>query len=105
MTAYTPGPWSAYVDDFGIAHGSVTYVPVGDDYRTVAYVIANGFGGELPFEANARLIASAPDLLGAAVAADADAVLIEDDAPSYSVPKRKWEALRAAIAKAMGDAQ
>lgn len=40
----------------------------------------------------------ADGLASAGKAADAKAVFIDDDAPAYSVPKREWEALRAALA-------
>ena len=70
MTSFTPGPWvfskqTGYRVRFSIAQAQgATYTP---DYSDVATLIADTSIGEREAvqEANARLIAAAPDLLAA----------------------------------------
>jgi hypothetical protein len=60
-------------------------------------------GGPCPYcEVPARLIAAAPDLLGAAQGADLSAVDI--DADMVTISGASYRALRAAIRKATGEA-
>ena len=85
-TKHTPGPWS-YNRDEGGCHGHVI--------STSDYIVAElpdfGDGAAPHTEANARLIAAAPELL------DALKVAIATSDPS----QHKWVAeARAAIAKA-----
>jgi hypothetical protein len=99
MTAqHTPGPW--WVDiDVCVAAGS------GVDYLTVAEIVdANTKPGEA--EANARLIAAAPELLQAAknALADIEGILPEFE-PSGDREHPAWqtiEELKAAILRAEG---
>ena len=105
---FTPGPW-AYsprkFDDWGVVRG-----PVVDDWGPVlicqakdpskldeATLSAHRADGKDPWEANARLIAAAPDLYaaGQAIIDQCDAMLLPDD--------DKTAALRAALAKVRGE--
>lgn len=98
MSAHTSGPWFCDTNDRGIVHGQTAYCAVGDQNSTFAYVLcADMFSGHaLPFEANASLIAAAPDLL-AALQTLVD-VLPEDKEWGHFVDIK--DAARAAIAKA-----
>ena len=97
MSDYTPGPWGT----FEIQHD-------GDDPETRTgvcafegdYMLAEvGFDRPNEAEANARLIASAPDLLKAAREAEQRLLdLFDGDAEDATI----IDALRAAIAKAEG---
>ena len=91
---HTPGPW-----DIGSSLGDdpnrrVPVLALSDTGRSV--LIANCGGS--PREANARLIAAAPELLGAAVALEALSIPGTD-----GIMEEAFTALRAAIAKAEGD--
>lgn len=69
MSGHTPGPWSVYSwDDKGTPVIGVTPVEGGGD---VADCSVNNWRGMGVLEANARLIAAAPDLLAAALEAKA----------------------------------
>lgn len=58
-TKHTPGPWSFEMQEFGAV--------IVSDGSSIATAFASKVisGAELPMEANARLIAAAPDLLEA----------------------------------------
>ena len=99
MSKHTPGPWSSrHIDGFPtsiVAEGAAIAVASSHD---------NGTDTELPAEANARLMAAAPELLEALekagdlidyLASMADYVL-----PPEAVPYR--DAVRDAIVKATG---
>lgn len=88
---HTPGPWD--VEPKGSRH----FVD-GPDGLTVAYLDRAGVRERAEIEANARLIASAPDLLNLLTAA---ARLEELTGENLAVYARTYAALaRAAIAKA-----
>ncbi len=63
---HTPGPWEA-IEHIAINNVKGYRVFAGDDEITVCRNAAGGLGSvvQLPAEANARLIAAAPDLLEA----------------------------------------
>jgi len=91
MSKHTPGPWHV-----GGAHGRIVYA-------ANRYAVANAatYHGRHDDEANARVIAAAPDLLAAAI--QAEAVLargkwLESSTDPEAVALR---ALRAAIEKAV----
>lgn len=100
--AHTPGPW---IKDSGIdAQASVTvelshsvYIPpgIGQDFGSKVYFAANRFNPSL--EANARLIAAAPDLL--------EALNLTYELLSAGQPlgSEDMAQLSAAIAKARGE--
>lgn len=67
MTEHTKGPWQAFPMERGGLKGFVIDTALGNDADN-AYVIADHIFGEQA-EANARLIAAAPDLLSALEAA------------------------------------
>ena len=111
--SHTPGPWT--VDDDEIVAGEVHVVCFGHDYDDYG-----GFHGRWPrpkghraryadgqyeimkaeADANARLIAAAPDLLAALEAAWPGL-----SGQSYERPiSEVWEQARSAIAKAKGEA-
>ena len=105
MTEITPGPW--HIEDTNDA-GDL-YIAAADGHPIA--IVRSGMFGETPTEANARLIAAAPDLLAAA-----EGFLVESE--------RRWQfmvdrgdvkneersdfeapdilAMKAAIAKATG---
>jgi hypothetical protein len=106
---HTPGPWRSIIDDTG---GQWSGWPLcitaeNEDDKSIVRT-----GGQWPYEwdiatsqreavANARLIASAPELLNAAQGADLSAVDI--DADMVTISGASYRALRAAIAKATGE--
>ncbi len=87
MSKHTPGPWEIerYSDGLIQIVGDVRIVS--DDEENVTTVVEAVSRGD---EANARLIAAAPELLDALVA------LVECEQTTPEL----WEAARAAIAKA-----
>ena len=92
MTDYTSGPW-VHIQHWNASN----YVASSEDNDVhIAYLHTNNA------EANARLIAAAPDLLAAL-----EAVMQHFDPwsmpESASQPMRAYEDARAAIAKALGE--
>ena len=66
---WTAGQWEALTDDYGYS-GRGPYVTVDSDSGTLVGVWTSTVSGKpLPHEANARLIAAAPDLYAALVVA------------------------------------
>lgn len=82
---HTPGPWFSQYDDNG-------FYEIGSE--TISIRLAFTYGEGDGDEANARLIAAAPDLLEALQAIMAGVAGCER--------QPHWEAARAAIAKATG---
>ena len=101
MSAHTPGPWAVWTeektrrDDVYIA-GNPTGAPGG--MRHLAYMVSTSDGDQT--EANARLIAAAPDLLAALESALA--MICEECADGECTEQAA--AARAAIGKATGRA-
>jgi len=93
---HTPGPWSAneYLP------GDCWHISYGKRGNWIAEVAVDG--DQKGAAADARLIASAPDLLEAAQGADLSAVDIAED--MVTISGASYRALRAAIAKATGEA-
>ena len=102
MSKHTPGPWKL----IGQTDSGVSWVCPADSEELCdgfATVWSNG-------KANARLIASAPDLLEALQRAVACGIVpttsvLDGGAASYSEQVRTADAIRAAIAKATGEQQ
>jgi hypothetical protein len=90
---HTPGPWVA--DEY--PHGDVWQIKYGKRGNWIAEVMIDG--DHKGAAADARLIASAPDLLEALVLA---LPYVEDASDSASPADQ--EIIRAAIAKATGEA-
>ena len=93
MTKHTPGPWKTLK-----TFGGVTIILDPDD-KSVAYLR----GYKHPYKANARLIAAAPDLLGALAEMYSES---EKAMQVLGIPmlSADWhEKARAAIAKATGE--
>lgn len=68
---HTKGEWRTDVTDMGYVSGSAYVAITRDDGAAIAYALLRdraGNGGEFPMEANARLIAAAPQMLEALVA-------------------------------------
>jgi hypothetical protein len=91
MNKHTPGPWAVYLNQdtnqFEVFH---------DEGRGYGRMLAHIVGERSSFEANARLVAAAPDLLAACEAAlDWFVSVAADGAPATTV--------RAAIAKVRGE--
>lgn len=103
MSAHTPGPWGGVTDEFGLCKRAIAY-PEGDDRDHDLCVVQCGDPDEL--EANARLIAAAPDLLAAceeALEFAEDQEDVVDGDYGEQKPNRAMQLasmLRAAIAKA-----
>jgi hypothetical protein len=101
QTQHTPGPWK--IRSIGV-NGSQTVYAMRNDVAT-AYDRAPMVKGEC--EANAQLIAAAPELLEALQEAlawcEIDAT-DEDGFPSQEMLENRVEILREAIAKATGGA-
>lgn len=104
MSKHTPGPWTAYDNaayGTAIMAGSATGQYVASVQKYVGLSLET-------YQANARLIAAAPDMLEALKLYDA--VMTEawgefDALPDeYSARRRCWTAIRAAIAQAEGRA-
>jgi hypothetical protein len=94
---FTPGPWTADIEEFwhhGIEASSATIIIVGDKDDKHDDAGVRGATDE-EAEANARLIAAAPDLL------DALRAMVDRWEPDTDgADRRMWENARAAIAKA-----
>jgi hypothetical protein len=97
MSNHTPGPW--YVLDGRRVSWASPYREFGDGFSSYCVAITHEWPGLIDAEANARLIAAAPDMLQAlrravlalAFAAETSAAMRDD-----------YEAVNAAIAKATG---
>lgn len=98
---FTPGPWGAVSDEFGWCQRGIGY-PDGDDRDHDLCVVQCGDPDEL--EANAHLIAAAPDLYAALrrLADYAEARARGDD---DAVPKRLRNISDSDIADAIFDAR
>ena len=94
MTDHTPGPWHVIEACYEAYRGSHSIGSV--DVR-VAKVARNGVD-DVEGEANARLIAAAPDLLEACV----EAIQALDAEFSQRITDVNFPLLRAAVAKATG---
>lgn len=94
--AFTPGPWRAEAKKVGQFD-----IVAGPDYFSRTFVAFAGCGEDIPSEANANLIASAPELyewLEAAVdEREQEHGSLPDGAPHWSVRAR------AVLARARGD--
>lgn len=102
MNAHTPGPWSLLPQNGAgpmVVQEFVTgkqRTPIG--YRLIAHMLQRGDSLKQD-QANARLIAAAPELLEAlTMVRDADNDCIEDDLPH--IPTSARETIDAALAKA-----
>ena len=95
MTTHTPGPWNVSSNMYGVGNLLVAGVTASN-----AEPIANCGIGKTG-EANARLIAAAPDLLTALIRLEEGIRLWM----SKSVSEDDMQAARAAIAKATGGAE
>ena len=95
MTEHTPGPWE--IEDH--YHFSYRWIS-GPEHSQLAQVVwcMEDEDRSPECEANAHLIAAAPDLLEALEA------LVLDESKEY-IPTRLWDAARAAIAKAKGQTE
>lgn len=106
---HTPGPWEVSHGGHGSPHGFVIdeyYVlnrTVADDVAIAADIVDPAT--QMPSEANARLIAAAPELLEALIRLEAE--LVEDKYGECYEPSpfENLALARAAIAKATGGAQ
>lgn len=102
-TTFTPGPWSI-VDRpdlafrFGTDDGWEIVVEVGNDKQRRGVAICPGL------QANAHLIAAAPDMYAALVTIERDARPINWDEFDDSEADA-WRVVTAALAKARGEAQ
>jgi len=90
-TKHTPGPW---VVDPAVRQGFTVYAP--KEGFIVGTQDEEGRYGAIESEANARLIAAAPDLLDALL-------MVLDDPNALDGRPRTYEYVHAAIAKATGE--
>lgn len=65
MSEHTPGPWDAYPPDQGCAPFPYCTIASADGHVIAGVRLTDVFSHPLPYEANARLIASAPEMLSA----------------------------------------
>ena len=93
---HTPGPWKAHRIEKG---PGLPYTPVAAK-TLLAKVYSEAFGDFEQSEANARLIAAAPDLLEALRALHS--ACVKDGWPVYGAHPAAMNAALAAIAKATG---
>lgn len=92
---HTPGPWFSAYDDNG-------FYEIGSE--SVSLRLAFTYGEGETDEANARLIAAAPDLLDVVKEANAELERLNDPRGFVSMRQmRIMEKARAAIAKATGE--
>ena len=109
MSKHTPGPWSVgatrHYKCSGGAEVAIHYGPAESMGNCIAHAYGHGPSGDA--EADARLIAAAPELLEALRGMmDAYADLCDDVTPSYQTYERRKarvDAARVAIAKATGE--
>ena len=105
MYKWTPGPWNIGSSDLPVSRMSIHCKGHKDScHSTVALMVSRGAIGISHDEefANARLIASAPDLLKALE----DCVAVMDrELAGLKVIQPELSAARAAIAKATGEPQ
>ena len=101
MNTHTPGPWTVNSDPI-YSYGLPSYIwgPKGPGYGIVCELPLS-LGGVAPIEADAHLIAAAPDLLAACV--ESLRLLRNGSDDGYS-DERIDGILSAAIAKAKGGA-
>ena len=92
---HTPGPWAHGFDSL-----NATWNVMDADARMYTTVKPRGNQNPAEIEANARLIASAPDLLAAL---EALTQLGTDDNGAIIVGPRGWELAQAAIRRARGE--
>lgn len=98
--SHTPGPWTVTWDEFGGYDCMTPAFRVRDENDRAVVTLDCGRTADPVIEANARLIAAAPDLL-VALRDLCDA--IPDETITADPPLGCWvEAARAAIAKAEG---
>ena len=93
MSGHTPGPWE--MTKAGFDRHLIRHALTGKDHVPGYIAEVNNIGSS--FNANARLIAAAPELLEALIA-------LYDDALELDIEKRPlYVAARAAIARATGE--
>lgn len=90
---FTPGPWVGSPDGWSVR---------ASDYR-VANVVATSPDGERRHEANARLIAAAPDLLAALEGLIASTEAVAREHPDELWLGSEYEAAKAAVKQARGN--
>jgi hypothetical protein len=107
--SWTPGPWKPMIGDFGYLEGHGHYIGVDTPHGFIALVLQrkqswNEGPSERPIEANARLIAAAPELYEALKLAREYVVRI-DGTMAFTAPENRPTAkdiaiIDAALAKA-----
>jgi len=100
MSEHTKGPWSLVIGEHGDRHSRT--VVCASPFRKIARINIEGSLRPLPSdEANARLIAAAPDMLSALIEAEACMSIVEprSDKAEYL---RILDVVRAAIGRARG---
>lgn len=95
MTEHTPGPWK--ID------GTYIVNPLGDTPKGHYSIAECSFhnGARAECDANARLIASAPDLLAACLAVSEEATDANRNG-DIIVPSHVWDLIAQALNKALG---
>lgn len=98
MSKHTPGPWGIGDSDLPVSQLAVmSRANTGRKHSTIARVVNPDFVGMTPFEgeANARLIAAAPELLAAL-----QEIVAAADGEGWDQIDADFSKARAAIAKA-----
>jgi hypothetical protein len=93
QVGFTPGPWESQHTAGHDTHG-----------QTAIYAEADGKDIAIVYdgEANARLIAAAPELLRALLEVEEQTYLLNHPAGDVGLPVSAWEIVKATIAKARG---
>ena len=103
--SHTPGPWTVEQDNFGDGDGWQTVVQAGKELVAAVWPSTEDDNNhDIPGEgqANARLIAAAPDLLAALGLAETWLMRGAHD-PLLAAEAEVLRSIRAAIAKAKGE--
>lgn len=99
IVQHTPGPWTVSDEIDRIYNGNVIRYDTGERNGVVAIACDfNRFDRDAEREANARLIAAAPELLEAIRAANVQ----RDPRHRISMLVNDWQRIEAAVAKATG---
>jgi len=107
---YTPGPWSVRraktPSDGGYDYGIAAVINGGEVCIAEAFEVVR-IKDRAPAEANARLIAAAPELVseGAALVHHLGAIIYYLDGQAYSSTLSQMNAFKAVLSKALGEGQ
>lgn len=86
MSKHTPGPWIVRDDEIQDVHGNtIAYITEGGYWNTTAGMIYE----DMPWEANAHLMAAAPEMFECL-----DAIMGFDSKANYRARRRAYDLLK-----------